>query len=83
MVAGGRWSWSRWPASTSCGLRPGGAPRSRRAAGTTNEGLRDGPVDQAWFAQTSGLAVTTDADGERLWLADSETSSLRRSAPAS
>jgi hypothetical protein len=27
----------------------------------------------AWFAQTSGLA----ADGERLWLADSETSSLR------
>jgi thiol-disulfide isomerase/thioredoxin len=46
-------------------------------AGTTNEGLRDGPVDQAWFAQPSGLAVTADEDGERLWLADSETSSLR------
>jgi thiol-disulfide isomerase/thioredoxin len=43
------------------------------AAGTTNEGLLDGPLDQAWFAQTSGLA----ADGERLWVADSETSSLR------
>lgn len=43
------------------------------AAGTGNEGLLDGPLDQAWFAQTSGLA----ADGERLWLVDSETSSLR------
>ncbi len=43
------------------------------AAGTTNEGLLDGPADQAWFAQTSGLAAT----GERLWVADSETSSLR------
>jgi thiol-disulfide isomerase/thioredoxin len=42
-------------------------------AGTTNEGLLDGPLAQAWFAQTSGLA----ADGDRLWLADSETSSLR------
>ena len=53
------------------------ARRVRPYAGTTNEGLRDGPVDQAWFAQTSGLAVTADEDGERLWLADSETSSLR------
>ena len=43
------------------------------AAGTTNEGLVDGPLADAWFAQTSGLA----ADGERLWLADSETSSVR------
>ena len=43
------------------------------AGGTTNEGLLDGPLKEAWFAQTSGLAV----DGERLWLADSETSSLR------
>jgi thiol-disulfide isomerase/thioredoxin/sugar lactone lactonase YvrE len=42
-------------------------------AGTTNEGLLDGPAGEAWFAQTSGLAP----DGERLWLADSETSSLR------
>jgi hypothetical protein len=51
-------------------------PRSGEVAvgaGTTNEGLLDGPPDEAWFAQTSGLAV----DGDRLWLADSETSSLR------
>jgi DNA-binding beta-propeller fold protein YncE len=44
-------------------------------AGTTNEGLRDGPVRDAWFAQPSGLA--TSADGTRLWVADSETSALR------
>lgn len=43
------------------------------AAGTTNEGLRDGALEQAWFAQTSGLAV----DGDRLWLADSEISAVR------
>ena len=42
-------------------------------AGTTNEGLLDGPLEQAWFAQTSRLAP----DGDRLWLADSETSALR------
>lgn len=42
-------------------------------AGTTNEGLLDGPAADAWFAQTSGLAAGAD----RLWLADSETSSLR------
>ncbi|MER5469408.1 NHL domain-containing thioredoxin family protein [Streptomyces sp. NPDC002685] len=43
------------------------------AAGTTNEGLVDGPGPEAWFAQPSGLAATAD----RLWLADSETSALR------
>ncbi|MFJ6905508.1 thioredoxin-like domain-containing protein [Streptomyces griseoluteus] len=43
------------------------------AAGTTNEGLVDGPGAEAWFAQPSGLA----AAGDRLWLADSETSALR------
>lgn len=42
-------------------------------AGTTNEGLVDGPGAEAWFAQPSGLAATDD----RLWLADSETSALR------
>ncbi|MCT2544411.1 MULTISPECIES: NHL domain-containing thioredoxin family protein [Streptomyces] len=47
----------------------------RVAAGTTNEGLVDGPADEAWFAQPSGLA--TSADGERLWVADSETSAVR------
>ena len=53
-------------------LRPG-TGRSRSAAGTTNEGLLDGPLAEAWFAQTSGLAVA----GDRLWLADSESSSVR------
>jgi NHL repeat-containing protein len=51
-------------------------PRTGRlevAGGTGNEGLLDGPLADAWLAQTSGLA----ADGDRLWLADSETSSLR------
>ncbi|MEV6395014.1 NHL domain-containing thioredoxin family protein [Streptomyces sp. NPDC051907] len=43
------------------------------AAGTTNEGLVDGPAAEAWFAQPSGLAATED----RLWIADSETSALR------
>ncbi len=43
-------------------------------AGTTNEGLVDGDVDKAWFAQTSGLAVD---DAGTIWMADSETSSLR------
>jgi sugar lactone lactonase YvrE len=43
------------------------------AGGTTNEGLLDGPLAQAWFAQPSGLAP----DGDRLWVADAETSSLR------
>ena len=45
----------------------------RRFAGTTVEGLRDGSVLEAHFAQTSGLAATP----ERLWLADAETSALR------
>ncbi|MDV9169488.1 NHL domain-containing thioredoxin family protein [Streptomyces sp. W16] len=42
-------------------------------AGTTNEGLVDGPGPEAWFAQPSGLAAAAD----RLWVADSETSALR------
>ena len=46
----------------------------RRLAGTMNEGLQDGPGEQAWFAQTSGLAVSDDG---RTWLADSEVSALR------
>ncbi len=44
-----------------------------RLAGTTVEGLQDGPGAEAFFAQPSGLA----ADGDRLWLADAETSALR------
>ncbi|MFD2417917.1 NHL domain-containing thioredoxin family protein [Amycolatopsis pigmentata] len=44
-----------------------------RFAGTTVEGLRDGDRREAFFAQTSGLAV----QGDRLWLVDAETSALR------
>ena len=42
-------------------------------AGTTVEGLRDGPALDGWLAQPSGLAV----DGERVWFVDAETSALR------
>jgi hypothetical protein len=42
-------------------------------AGTGHEGLVDGTLADAWFAQSSGLA----ADVDRLWVADSETSALR------
>ena len=44
-------------------------------AGTSAEGIRDGIAHDAWFAQPSGLA--TSEDGQRLWVADSETSALR------
>jgi thiol-disulfide isomerase/thioredoxin len=42
-------------------------------AGTTVESLRDGPIPDVWMAQPSGLSAT----GDRLWIADSETSALR------
>jgi DNA-binding beta-propeller fold protein YncE len=42
-------------------------------AGTGREGLRDGPASEAWFAQSSGLALT---DGH-LYIADSEVSAVR------
>jgi len=48
-------------------------------AGTMNEGLVDGPGLEAWFAQTSGVAVAPDGG---IWLADSEVSALRRLDPA-
>ncbi|MGO4596822.1 NHL domain-containing thioredoxin family protein [Terrabacter sp. 2RAF25] len=44
-------------------------------SGTSNEGLVDGPALEAWFAQPSGLAAS--ASGDRVWVADSETSALR------
>lgn len=44
-------------------------------AGNGLEGLLDGPAEEAWFAQSSGLAE--DADGN-VWVADSETSALRK-----
>jgi thiol-disulfide isomerase/thioredoxin len=58
--------------------RPGDTIEEGRVeviAGTSNEGLVDGPAGEAWFAQPSGL-VTTRL-GDRVWIADSETSSLR------
>lgn len=45
-------------------------------AGTTQEGLVDGPLESAWFAQPSALAV----DGDSMWVIDAETSALRRVA---
>lgn len=44
-------------------------------AGTGLEGLLDGDGSEAWFAQSSGLAE--DAAGN-IWVADSETSAVRR-----
>jgi thiol-disulfide isomerase/thioredoxin len=48
-------------------------------AGNGLEGLLDGKAHEAWFAQPSGLAE--DADGN-IWVADSETSALRKLAIA-
>lgn len=52
-------------------------PRSHAVdvlAGTGLEGLLDGDASAAWFAQSSGLAE--DANGT-IWIADSESSSVR------
>ena len=43
-------------------------------AGSGLEGLADGEPTEAWFAQPSGLALA----GADVWVADSETSALRR-----
>lgn len=42
-------------------------------AGTSNEGLVDGPAAESWFAQPSALAVAEDT----VWVLDAETSALR------
>jgi sugar lactone lactonase YvrE/thiol-disulfide isomerase/thioredoxin len=46
-------------------------------AGSGREGLDDGPLAQATFAQPSGLAT----DGKVLYVADSEASAIRRVDP--
>lgn len=46
-----------------------------QVGGTQNEGLLDGPLAEAWFAQPSGLSVGPEGS---VWLADAETSALRR-----
>jgi thiol-disulfide isomerase/thioredoxin len=56
---------------------PAGA--ARVLAGTTVEGLKDGPAADAWLAQPSAL----HPDGARLWFVDAETSSLRSLAGGS
>jgi thiol-disulfide isomerase/thioredoxin len=65
-MAGNHQLWSYDPLAGRLTLR----------AGTTQEGLVDGDVMQAWFAQPSGFAVSSD--GGTLWFADAETSALRR-----
>ncbi|MEO8329857.1 MAG: thioredoxin-like domain-containing protein, partial [Candidatus Nanopelagicales bacterium] len=65
-MAGNHQVWSFDPATSRLTFR----------AGTTHEGLVDGEANSAWFAQTSGLAASSD--GKTLWLVDAETSSLRR-----
>ncbi|WP_030543597.1 NHL domain-containing thioredoxin family protein [Streptomyces albus] len=66
------WTWT--PPADGGGVEgAGGGGTVEAVAGTTNEGLVDGPAAEAWFAQPSGLA----AAGDRLWIADSETSALR------
>lgn len=44
-------------------------------AGTGAEGLKDGNVSDSWFAQPSGIIEARDGS---VWVADSETSALRR-----
>ena len=75
MVAGaGRGSSSPWRATTRSGQFDDKQGSINQIAGTLNEGLLDGPLDEAWFAQPSGLAVGAD---DKIWVADSETSALR------
>ncbi|SFY46847.1 NHL domain-containing thioredoxin family protein [Streptomyces sp. F-1] len=62
-MAGTHQLWAYDPVARTVGV----------TAGTTDEGLVDGPGAEAWFAQPSGLAATAD----RLWVADAETSALR------
>ena len=77
------WDVAWWPALgqvvVACagvhllvGWTPGSAVASI-LAGTTVEGLKDGPALDGWLAQPSGLAV----DGDQVWFVDAETSALR------
>ena len=45
-------------------------------AGTSNEGLVDGNLAEAWFAQSSALIQSRSTPG-KIWIIDSETSALR------
>ncbi len=77
------WDVAWWPALDRVVVAAAGVhlllswdPRSGLVeilAGTTVEGLKDGPALEGWLAQPSGLAV----DGDRVWFVDAETSALR------
>jgi thiol-disulfide isomerase/thioredoxin len=77
------WDVAWWPALNQVVVAAAGVhlllgwdPRTGAVtvlAGTTVEGLQDGPALDGWLAQPSGLAVA----GDRLWFVDSETSALR------
>jgi thiol-disulfide isomerase/thioredoxin len=77
------WDVAWWPAigqvviaAAGVHLLLGWAPHTGAVsilAGTTVEGLKDGPALDGWLAQPSGLAVQDD----RIWFADSENSALR------
>lgn len=77
------WDVAWWPAADRLVVAAAGVhlllgvdPRSGDTeilAGTTVEGLRDGPALDGWLSQPSGLAI----DGDRVWFVDSESSSLR------
>jgi thiol-disulfide isomerase/thioredoxin len=45
-------------------------------AGTTNEGLVDGSLQDSWFAQPSALVASKSKPG-KIWIIDAETSALR------
>jgi thiol-disulfide isomerase/thioredoxin len=77
------WDVAWWPAigqlviaAAGVHLLLGWEPRTGAVsilAGTTVEGLKDGPALDGWLAQPSGLAV----QGDRVWFADAENSALR------
>lgn len=77
------WDVAWWPAAELVAIAAAGVhlllgwnPRTDEVsilAGTTVEGLKDGPALDGWLAQPSGLGVS----GDRLWFADSENSALR------
>ena len=77
------WDAEWWPARSLVAVAAAGVhlllgwdPRTDAVtiiAGTTVEGLKDGPALDAWLAHPSRPA----ADGDRLWFVDSETSALR------
>ena len=66
-VAGLHQIWAYEPASGDLGP----------LAGTGVEGSRDGEAPAAWFAQPSGLTLGSALSGGTLFVADSETSSIR------